>query len=264
MGKISKNSKITKNMTDIDNCRKTVHLKRSKSVRASLRYIGTKFLNPKHHHHHHPSSENVQENEQLLKKSPSMSSLHDYNKRNYFLHHENNKMCREYPDYFQNEPTSVETILKTPMVQQQQRCKKLPTKNKRIVNQMDGMLVFSSPPSIVPPKAAAILHIPQKENCEPSSSSYFGGKTVSNSDGVFLRNTNYCRENCYDEFDFDYRRFNNNHNNKNSNSGAFHRTSLRLSITSKRRNNNLRNSSFSSSVTSTLCICFIIYFANIT
>lgn len=77
--------------------RKNPHLKRSKSVRASLRFIGARFL------HKHQ--------EAAMVKTPSMSSLHEY-KRNFF----------EYSLI-----PEVETILKTPMVKEKKKKKVVST-----------------------------------------------------------------------------------------------------------------------------------------
>jgi hypothetical protein len=101
MGKVKKKTDEVKKMADlIAERRKSSHLKRSKSVRASLRFIGARFLSHK-------------SDEVPMQKTPSMSSLHDYQRNLY-----------EYsmlPDVFVKEP--VETILKTPMVRLDQKMK---------------------------------------------------------------------------------------------------------------------------------------------
>ncbi|XP_068913325.1 ankyrin repeat and fibronectin type-III domain-containing protein 1 isoform X2 [Tenebrio molitor] len=197
MGKVKKKTDEVKKMADlIAERRKSSHLKRSKSVRASLRFIGARFLSHK-------------SDEVPMQKTPSMSSLHDYQRNLY-----------EYsmlPDVFVKEP--VETILKTPMV-------RLDQKMKLGFHRAKKDKVVSTPPPVVAPKAAQLLQIPIKENCEPISLQPDGNG--------FHKNGMEChRQGRYEEFGYDYR-----HN-------GFYRNTLRLSIVNPRRKNNVRNSSFS-------------------
>lgn len=186
----------------------THHLKRSKSVRASLRFIGTKFL-----------TNHKNNNDDNLQKSPSMSSLHDY-KSTFFNGDERRHQYSILPEFYAKEP--VETILKTPMA-------KLEPKPKMRKNEK---IKVSTPPPVIAPKAAQILQIPIKENCEPLSL-IAEGELVGDSNGFVCQNGLQCRGKNYDEFNFDYR-----HN-------GFHRTSLRLSMMgATKRKNNARNSSF--------------------
>lgn len=161
--------------------RKAVSLKRSKSVRASLRSIGTKLLIGK-------------SNNNVMEKTPSMGSLVEYRdlKSSYYIR----ETCTHQ---------TVETILKTPM-----------PKHKAHAKQKKKLADFhtTTPPSTIAPKAAQLLQIPLKENCEP----------------VNLRQN-------FHAVDFDYRH------------GGFQRTSLRLSMTTKRKQE--RNSAIYSSTTGT-------------
>lgn len=189
MGKVSKpKNQNTKGSDMLTERRKmgpgTVQtsLKRSKSVRASLRLIGSRIL--------HKNNENRPNG---LQKSPSMHSLIT-GRKDYFM----------LPNVFEREP--AETILKTPMT---------------------GVKI-TTPPSVVPPKAAAMLQVPLKENRE----------TVcyrEEKESWFLhRNGRRCDLNGrFDDLDTAFR------------SEGFQRTSLRLSITTKRRNA-VWNNSFSS------------------
>lgn len=169
MGKVNKENK---RMTEVTaERRKNVNLKRSKSVRASLRMIGNRFL-------HH---------KERMPRSPSLQSL-----------------CQ------------VETILKTPQPEAKTRPKQL----------------FSQPPPVVPPKAAAVLQIPLEpiyyranpEECNRGRHSWF----------LHQKNGRECDlEGRFAEL------------LDGGGNGAFHRSSLRLSITTKRRHA-AWNSSFSS------------------
>lgn len=177
MGKLDEGSKQNKpKMSDIisqrtKSCRgsNSANLKRSKSVRASLRSIGNKFLHQK------------QDNFVTMQRSPSLSSLKDTKldfKRNYFS--TNLENVRKDYNYFDKQP--VETILKTP---QEKVCKSqlavLGFKREFLKNKdrLEDQLMVSTPPPLVAPKAAAILQIPIKENCEPVC---FRGKSVIDGD----------------------------------------------------------------------------------
>lgn len=136
----------------------THNLKRSKSVRESLRIIGTKFL----HHQRHE-----------VTKSPSLSDIHEMRD-----HDDHNFNKFQVQDYYQHE---VETILKTPMESNTNS-----NKHKSAKHHLSSYLHFKKPgdllshkkhhetpliltemPEIVAPKAAALLEIPLKENCQP-------------------------------------------------------------------------------------------------
>lgn len=205
MGK-ARDKKPTKTMADvITERRKPHHLKRSKSVRASLRFIGTKFLT------------NHKTTEETIHKTPSLSSLHDY-KTTYFNAGDSRHQFPVVPDFYAKEP--VETILKTPMMKLE--VKPRPKKSEKIK--------ITTPPPVIAPKAAQILQIPVKENYEPLSL-ITEGELIGDSNGFVCQNGLQCRGKDYDEFNFDYR-----HN-------GFHRTTLRLSMIggTKRKG---RNSSF--------------------
>lgn len=115
------------------------NLRRSKSVRESLRIIGTKFL-----HHRHE-----------VTKSPSLSNITD---------EDNN-----YEKFF--DENEVQTILKTPMEKPKKHYFHLDFLGK---NKNDLHLDL---PEVVAPKAAALLEIPIKENCNKSQ--YIYKKRVS-------------------------------------------------------------------------------------
>lgn len=157
--------------------RKNVNLKRSKSVRASLRMIGNRFL------HHN--------NKEKLPRSPSLQSLG-------FERHQ------------------VETILKTPQPEPK------PTKCKKT----DQVIPFTQPPPVVAPKAAAVLHIPTSDTVRFRE--HYQGRH-----SWFLHQKNDIQGR-FTEFV-----------ENSSDNGGFHRGSLRLSITAKRRQG-MWNSSFSS------------------
>ncbi|XP_049817765.1 uncharacterized protein LOC109604148 isoform X2 [Aethina tumida] len=179
MGKVTFKKDERKMDEFVSERRKAVSLKRSKSVRASLRSIGTKLLIGK-------------SNNNVMEKTPSMGSLVEYRdlKSSYYIR----ETCTHQ---------TVETILKTPM-----------PKHKAHAKQKKKLADFhtTTPPSTIAPKAAQLLQIPLKENCEP----------------VNLRQN-------FHAVDFDYRH------------GGFQRTSLRLSMTTKRKQE--RNSAIYSSTT---------------
>lgn len=217
MGKLKKSEKVPKMSDLITERRKTPYLKRSKSVRASLRFIGARFLSHKH----------ANEEELPMQRTPSMTSLHDF-KRPYY---------GEYPlipEVFVKEP--VETILKTPMVKLDQQKVKLPF--NRIGKKEK---IITTPPAIVAPKAAQLLQIPIKENCEPISLQ----PDVYVDANRFHKNGMEChRQGRFEEFGYDYRQ------------NGFHRNTLRLSITSSRRKNNYRDTMMFSSTSSTYLLRF--------
>ncbi|KAK4874872.1 hypothetical protein RN001_014232 [Aquatica leii] len=121
-------------------------IKRSKSVRASLRLIGNRFMH--------------KEPEIKIQKSPSMSSLQ--NRRSYEWHRNFVNDAKTILEH-----TPIETILKTPTNAKFSKSqllnfgfKKIESKNK------NKDVLVSRPPVNVAPKAAAILQIPIKEKCE--------------------------------------------------------------------------------------------------
>lgn len=134
-------------------------LKRSKSVRASLRLIGNKLL-------HHKNADELQMNR--IQKSPSLSSIRDSVefKRNYF----NKDTARNLHNWDHLEENDcIETILKTPINQNKKN--QLPYLNfKKTDFSKNGKtkMIVTTPPSTIAPKAAAILEIPIEENCEYS------------------------------------------------------------------------------------------------
>lgn len=170
MGKVNKENK---RMTEVTTeRRKNVQLKRSKSVRASLRMIGNRFL-------HH--NKNQQEK---LPRSPSLQNI----------------------GY---ERLQVETILKTPQPELKMRPKKA------------EQVTFTTPPSLVAPKAAAVLQIPSESIC-------LRGTVEEHCTGRhswFLhKNWRECDlQGRFDELV------------EGGSNGGFHRGSLRLSIMAKRR-----------------------------
>lgn len=103
------------------------NLRRSKSVRESLRIIGTKFLHQRHE----------------VTKSPSLSNITD---------EDNN-----YEKFF--DENEVQTILKTPMDKPKKHYFHLDFLGK---HKSDLHLDI---PEMVAPKAAALLEIPIRENC---------------------------------------------------------------------------------------------------
>lgn len=119
------------------------NLRRSKSVRESLRIIGTKFL-----HHRHD-----------VQKSPSLSNITD---------EDNN-----YQKFvFENE--GIQTILKTPMDKPV-----LQKKNHNYFKNLDFLhknkpenFPIGDIPETIAPKAAALLEIPIKENVQVKNSAY--------------------------------------------------------------------------------------------
>lgn len=234
MGKARKTA--TKKMSDLITERRKAtpnELKRSKSVRASLRFIGTRFLS---------SKTTTSSSDPQMQKSPSLGSLHGFKKaadfkRNYF-NNNNERLLHNrdsYPllsDVFVREP--IETILKTPMVKFDHQKAKLPFNNKGSRSNKVGEKMISSPPVLVAPKAAQILQIPIKENCEPVSLQP-DGPFMMGGNGLFRKNAEF-QGRCLQEFGYDYRQ------------NGFQRNSLRLSIISSRRKySGLKNYSFSSS-----------------
>lgn len=143
--------------------KQNVILRRSKSVRSSLRYIGNKFLQQKYH-------------DSPMNKTPSLSSLQDYRRGAVYL--DEPRSLTILPDFYAKEP--VETILKTPMTRLEPKAVKAKKEKIKI----------STPPAIIAPKAAQLLQIPVKENFEPRS-----GDELLSCDQ--LRNKNvFCEPEC--------------------------------------------------------------------
>lgn len=227
MGKIDKTrtDKPNKMLEMLSERRKnnpiSTHLKRSKSVRASIRSIGNKLLLQK----------NTQNMSPLSQKSASISNLAKCNfKRNLLNSNlDSGQNDIRYPVIFEKEP--VKTILKTPMIysNDQKVCKNQLAvlgfkkdqlgKNKE---QLEHNLMLTTPPAKVAPKAAAVLEIPIKENCEPIF--YRKEKAVD-------RRLLSQRQSLIIE--------------KYGKSDGFNRNSFRLSMIRK-KNNNIWNYSFSS------------------
>lgn len=197
--------------------RKTVNLKRSKSVRASLKFISAKLLNNN-------------STKDMLSKTPSMSSLQDF------------YMPERNAEYIENY-CPVETILKTPMIRVDKpsarsfkRTEKL-NKNRRDL--LDGHVKISTPPDIIAPKAAQLLQIPMiKENGEPYRD------VDSKNNGLRRIHSEKCPQHGkFSDYSYDYR------------NNGFQRGTLRLSIT--RRKNSQRNSSLSDDENKSRYISFV-------
>lgn len=247
MGKINKTllkRNNNKKMSEVISDRRRIptnQLKRSKSVRASLRLIGNRFL--------HQKDNDVSK----MQKSPSMSNLRDHRrslefKRNFFngTHQES---FQYLPSFFEKEP--VETILKTPVTSTNEKVSKSQLihfgfrkidslRNKEKIGQQ---LLLSQPPPVVAPKAAAVLQIPIKENCEPV---FFRGEMMRESFQSWTphKNGKECdTQGRLKEFSGGSHAFN-----------GLQRTSLRLSITSRRKSS-MWNTSFSTSSMCNLLLC---------
>lgn len=137
------------------------NLKRSKSVRASLRLIGNKIL-------HHRNANELQMN--TIQKSPSLSSIRDSVefKRNYF----NREAIKNLQNWNFADSDSIETILKTPINEHKvykNQLTYLGFKKVDFLKNNKAKVTVSTPPSTIAPKAAAILQIPIREECESTS-----------------------------------------------------------------------------------------------
>lgn len=122
-------------------------LKRSKSVRASLQFIGSKLLS------HKSSSGNS------ITKVKSLSNLTD------FKHKRDIKRSTSHDESYLNGPTNVfikeqDRIAPKTVITEKDEVMKL--KHKKIIR-------VTTPPLLIAPKAAQILEIPLKENLEPLS-----------------------------------------------------------------------------------------------
>lgn len=207
MVKVNKSAtKSDKKMSELierrrsSSCIASHNLKRSKSVRESLRIIGTKFLHQRHE----------------VTKSPSLSDIHEQRDE------DNNYNKYIVKENFNNE---VETILKTPMVNTKQKSNKTQLPSYLSFKKVDFLsssskrhetpaLILSEMPEVVAPKAAAILEIPLKEHCQPVNYRHPHGKyhksdELIDEDDVFP-----------DDLKF----------------STFNRNSFRLSINTRRRN----------------------------
>lgn len=199
-------------------------LKRSKSVRASLRLIGNRFL-------HHKN----QENRENMHKSPSLQNLNENKrefKRNYFNGEHVRKEYAMLPDMYGKQP--VETILKTPMVDPRE-CKSqrvvvshAPSEHEALSHAREV-----TPHGIIAPKAAALLQIPIQGNHKDAC---FRKDLHAEHQSWFLHRNGkgYDLEGRFSELEPGCRA-----------NGGFHRTSLRLSMISKKRTGTW-NTTFSS------------------
>nr|CAI5841768.1 unnamed protein product [Callosobruchus analis] len=128
-------------------------LKRSKSVRASLKLIGHKLI-------HHKN----------IQKTPSMTNLHEF-KRSLSCGEEPTNTLSILPEFYARQ--AVETILKTPIPEPKLKQKKEKVK-------------LSTPPTQVASKAAQVLQIPSVKSetvnlveSDPTFSELSGGKTTN-------------------------------------------------------------------------------------
>lgn len=252
MGKLNKltvnfrnknNKKMSQRKSTTTASSSKITLKRSKSVRASLRSISTRFL-------HHKSDELLPP---PMQKSPSLSSLKENTtrndfKRNYFSTNFENlkKIDFRFFDTHNNNRDMVETILKTPQDisinsgssnSNNNNNNSKPFKSHLIMGFKKKDFILSTPPSIVAPKAAAVLHIPIKENCETTTTATIPINEIYHDKQITYNNNNYK----FSEFD----------------DPNFHRNTLRLSITSKARRTSLFHSTSTFSYASFI---YIIYF----
>ncbi|KAL3273709.1 hypothetical protein HHI36_015139 [Cryptolaemus montrouzieri] len=230
MGKVKEKLKDKKKMADlVTERRNSSNLKRSKSVRASLRSIGSKLLHP---------GKNQSENQrkvEILHKSTSLSNL-DEKRR------EMKKTFLQSGSEFQ--PSVLfppNTILKTPV--NNSVGKKSKKKDPKSFLEYHFPVVPSVPQ--IPPKAAQILQIPIKENFEPISLRYdqvSGGATQRDLKGNFSHVSYHqgidrirkkgidVLRGSFEDSGLDYRQ------------NRFQRSSIRLSMTKRR--NHVRNYSF--------------------
>lgn len=202
MGKPTPSSvKIKSNMAEgISERRKAFDpLKRSKSVRASLRFIGHKLL------HHKP-------NDDSITKVKSLSNLTDFkNKRDFkrsISHDDSQSLIFSLPDIYVREPLKPNS-----------RNSPIERDKKTKIKQKDKYKI-TTPPALIAPKAAQLLQIPIKENSEP----------VSLQREPFLRNSNNFvsdeNDNISSEcFHYEYRR------------NTFNRNTFRLSLAPSKKKN---------------------------
>lgn len=118
-------------------------LKRSRSFRASLRFIGNKLLNHK-------------SNDACLVKVKSLTNITDFKYKKDFkrsISHDDSYL-HTLPSVFVREP--LKTSLKTET-------------DKKTLMKHKNKLKITTPPPVIAPKAAQILEIPIKENLEPIS-----------------------------------------------------------------------------------------------
>ncbi|VEN51533.1 unnamed protein product, partial [Callosobruchus maculatus] len=132
-------------------------LKRSKSVRASLKLIGHKIM-------HHKN----------MQKTPSMTNLHEFKRSLSCGEEPTTNTLSILPEFYARQ--AVETILKTPIPEPKLKQKKEKVK-------------LSTPPTLVAPKAAQVLQIPPvKEKSdtvtlvesERTLSEFSGSRTTTN------------------------------------------------------------------------------------
>ncbi|XP_044759714.1 uncharacterized protein LOC123317318 isoform X2 [Coccinella septempunctata] len=222
MGKVKEKVAKKKKMADLITERRTgANLKRSKSVRASLRSIGTKIFNPGKSY-----AEN-QRKVEALQKTASLSSLEESRR-------EFKKTIYKSESEFQPEMLfTANTILKTPV--SNVKDKKARKKDQKQYLEYHFPFV-PTPPANVPPKAAQLLQIPIRENLETVSFRYeqaFGEMSQQREDmDQFGHRQGLERarkmsvddaRGIYEEYLTDYRQ------------NRFYRSSIRLSMV-KRRN----------------------------
>ncbi|GJQ72391.1 hypothetical protein Trydic_g3473 [Trypoxylus dichotomus] len=105
-----------------------------------------------------------------MQKSPSLSSIRDSVefKRNYF----NRETIRNLQNFDYPVRDSIETILKTPINEHRvykNQLTYLGFKKVDFLKNSKAKVTVSTPPLTIAPKAAAILQIPIKEDCESST-----------------------------------------------------------------------------------------------
>lgn len=171
-------------------------LKRSKSVRASLRTIGNKFL-------HYKSTNDS------LTKVKSLTNLTDIKHKKDFKrscsHDDSQSILYNLPEIFVRETSMFEgknSVIERTKVKQTEKIK------------------ITTPPSKIAPKAAQILQIPIKENVVPLS--FHCEPFLRNKNNNFVSDVEW---NCPDKYSvgYDYRR------------NTFNRNSIRLSLASSKR-----------------------------
>lgn len=123
-------------------------LKRSKSVRASLRFIGNKFL-------HHKS------NNESMTKVKSLSNLTEFKQKRDFKrsisHDESRNIIFSLPDDYVKEPVKINSKTTVGEI------------GKSVGAKLKNKFKITTPPPVIAPKAAQILQIPIQENLEPVS-----------------------------------------------------------------------------------------------
>lgn len=181
------------------------NLRRSKSVRESLRIIGTKFL----HHQKHD-----------VRKSPSLSNITDED-NNY--------------DLIFDDAEGIHTILKTPMEQNPTGIGQKP-KHTNIFKNFDFLHPkhkssenVTNIPEVVAPKAAALLEIPLKENQYQNGKNHTTAYELYKAKRVSKLSESEDKIEEEDDID-DLKHF------RHDGTQTLNRNTLRLSMNTKRRN----------------------------